>query len=90
MEVWGGVSARAAFTCEPPAADKGLTRLTEGLAFTRWDAALPADVDNLVLLTGDEVPCFLPWFPRTGPCAVALCCSLMSFPSGSLWKSFES
>ena len=55
MEVWGGVSARAAFFGEPPAADKGLTRLTEGLAFTRWDAALPADVDNLVLLTGDEV-----------------------------------
>jgi len=55
LEVWGGVSARAASIGEPPAADKGLTRLTEGLAFTRWDAAAPADVDNLVLLSGDEV-----------------------------------
>ncbi len=35
MEVWGGVSARAASAGEPPSADKGLTRLTEGLAFTR-------------------------------------------------------
>ena len=59
MEIWRGVSARAAVAGEPPTADKGLTRLTEGLAFTRWDAAAPADVDNLVLLTGDEARCQL-------------------------------
>ena len=78
MEVWGAVSARAAFAADPPAADKGLTRLTDGLAFTRWDASMPADVDNLLLLTGDEVP----WpccacHPCPGPCAWALPCSLL-------------
>ena len=54
-EVWRGVSARAAFAGEPPAEDKGINRVTAGLTFTRWDADRPADVDNLLLLTFDEV-----------------------------------
>lgn len=53
-ELWRGFSARNAEGCVLPGGDKGLARSTAGLALTRWDAAKPATVDNLVLLTYEE------------------------------------
>ena len=59
-EVWRGVSARSSFAGEPPAEDKGLNRVTAGLTFTRWDSSRPADVNNLILLTFEEVRPLVP------------------------------
>jgi hypothetical protein len=52
-EVYRGFSARADRQVLP-GGDKGLMRNTAHLHFTRWDAAKPATVDNLVLLTAEE------------------------------------
>eukprot|EP00887_Chlorella_sp_A99_P001035 scaffold14.g1035.t1 len=51
-EVWRGRSARAAPGQGP--GDKALKRSVGHLTLTRWDAARPATVDNLVLLTHEE------------------------------------
>lgn len=52
-EVYRGLSARAPPVIRP-GGDKALCRSTADLTFTRWDAAAPATVDNLVLLTQQE------------------------------------
>jgi hypothetical protein len=52
-EVYRGFSARADRQVLP-GGDKGLMRNTAHLHLTRWDAAKPATVDNLVLLTAEE------------------------------------
>ena len=50
-ELWGCRSARPG---ERATGRKAAFRSTAQLVLTRWDAALPAAVDNLVLLTFDE------------------------------------
>lgn len=52
-EVYRGFSARADRQVLP-GGDKGLMRNTAHLHFTRWDAAKPPTVDNLVLLKAEE------------------------------------
>mmetsp|Transcript_24269 Transcript_24269/g.76364 ORF Transcript_24269/g.76364 Transcript_24269/m.76364 type:complete len:106 (+) Transcript_24269:1115-1432(+) len=53
-ELWYGASARAPRGGQGDKIDKGLNRKTNQLTLVRWDAARPATVDNLVLLTFDE------------------------------------
>ena len=47
-ELWRGRSAREGEAPPIPGSDKGLKRATAHLCLTRWDAAKPAHVDNLV------------------------------------------
>lgn len=47
-------SPTSPFPAQPPIHCQGLNRATGHLALTRWDAAQPAYVDNLVLLTQEE------------------------------------
>ena len=57
-ELWGCRSARHGLDAAPPplpnTGRKASFRTTRDLVLTRWEASLPATVDNLVLLTFDQ------------------------------------